>query len=339
MNRVLLVLIVGALATSSASAQFLPEIPKLPGTALPAPKPLPPTAMATLTNVPQQMLLPLPGSIEDQYGVELEAREALTKNTPEGNVFRFLPSTLLWEPPLAVKRDPRLQVLGTNLSDDRNSYKLDTSLGGTLGLFRYDFVGRDASLQLDIFGVAHTRFSPGDLVASDYRAGLPLTWKRGWWSGKIAYEHTSGYLGRSDVQALVIGSRQYQKDEIVLGLSRILYDQLRLYGHAAYAFGYQAPDRESSSGNRSRADLGFEWFDRKPTGFAGTPFVAGNADWRGDQDGQTNLTIQAGWLWRNPYQRFGTARVFIEHYRGQSPFGQLQATRETFTSIGFGFDY
>ena len=33
------------------------------------------------------------------------------------------------------------------------------------------------------------------------------------------------------------------------------------------------------------------------------------------------------------------ARIFIEHYRGQSPYGQFITDREVFTSIGFGFDY
>lgn len=342
-----LVLAALALGSPTATAQSIPEIPKIPGPGvapgLPQPRPVPtpllPTAIDTLTNAPPRVFPPMPGSVADVYAQELEAREALTTNTPEGNVFRFLPSTLLWDPPLAVKRDPRMQLLASNLGNDRSSYALDTSIGGTLGLFRYDLLGRDASVQLDIFGVVISRFAGSDLVANDYRFGVPLTWRRGWWSGKIAYEHTSSYSGERDTTALGFDSGRYGKEELVLGLSRVLYEQLQIYGHVAYAFGFVVPGVESTTENRSRADIGFEWYDRRPTGFRGTPFVAGNAEWRGDESGKTNLTLQAGWLWKNPYQRFGTARVFVEHYRGQSPFGQLLLNRETFTSVGFGFDY
>ena len=336
MNRVIGLFAGLTVACSTATAQFLPEIPKAPGTGvapvLPPPRPLP-TPTETLVNAPIPSLPPLPGSVEEQYATELEFRRALTTNTPEGNVFRFLPSSLLWEPPLAVKRDPRMQIL---VNEDS---AVDASVGGTLGLFRFDLMGRDASIQLDLFGVATARFTDGDLSANDYRFGVPLTWRRGWWSGKIAYEHTSAYRGDRDFQIRAFFPSRYQKDELVLGLSRILYEQLRVYGHAAYAFGFQVPGVESTTANRSRADIGFEWYRRCPTGFTGTPFVAGNAEYRGDQEGDGNLTLQAGWLWRNPHQRLGTARVFIEHYRGQSPFGQLQRNRETITSVGFGFEY
>lgn len=335
-------LIAGAvgLGVAPASAQFHPEIPKAPGTGITrVAAQLPPTPIDTLTNSAPQISPPLPGTVADVYGRELAAREELTTATAEGNTYRFLPNTLLWEPPLAVKRDPRMQLLASNLENYRNSYTIDTSIGGTVGLFRYDFLGRDASVQVDIFGLVITRLSPDDLMAADYRFGLPITWQRGWWSGKIGYEHTSAHIGDEQQQARGLVTRSFAKDELVIGLSRILYEQLRVYGHVAYAFGFQVPDVETTTRNRSRADIGFEWYDRKPTGFWGTPFVAGNAEWRGDQDGKTNVTLQAGWLWKNPYQRFGSARIFVEHYRGQSPYGQFNRDRETFTSVGFGFDY
>ncbi len=326
------------LVVAPAPAQFLPEIPKVPGVAGPQPLP-PPRPIETLTNAPPQPLPALPGSVEDQYQRELRAREELTARTPEGNIFTFLPNTLLWEPALAVKRDPRLQLLATNLKNYKGNFTLDTSIGGTMGLFRYEFPGSDTSVQLDMFGLVLTRLSPDDLMAADYRFGLPISWQRGWWSGKIGYEHTSAHIGDEQQQARGLFTRSFAKDELVLGLSRIFYEQLRIYGHLAYAFNFQVPDVESTTKHRSRADIGFEWYDRKPTGFWGTPFVAGNVEVRGDQGGKSNLTVQAGWLWKNPYQRFGMARVFVEHYRGQSPYGQFIRDRETFTSFGFGFDY
>ena len=329
-----------ALAATAASAQFVPDIPKVPTPTLPPPRPI-----ETLTNpAPATFhaidpLPPLPGTVADELDQELRYREELTTFTPEGNRFRFLPGTLLWEPPLAVKKDPRMQFLATSLKNYRGPYTVDTSIGGTVGLFRYDFVGSDTAVQIDIFGLVITRLSPDDLMADDYRFGLPITWRRGPWSAKIGYEHTSAHIGDEQLQARGLVTRSFAKDELVFGLSRIFYDQLRIYGHLGYAFGFQVPDVTTTTEHRSRADLGFEWYRRCPTGFAGTPFVAGNVERRGDQDGTTNFTIQVGWLWKNPYQRFGTARVFAEYYSGRSPYGQFIQDRESFYSAGFGFDF
>ena len=298
----------------------------------------PAAPIETLTDSPR-VLPPLPGSLADELDRERQAREEFTTGTPEGNRFRFLPNTLLWEPPLAVKRDPRMQFTFSSLPDYKSSFTLDTSIGGTVGLFRYDFIGSDTAVQLDIFGLVITRLATDDLLADDYRFGLPVTWQRGPWSAKIGYEHTSSHIGDKHLQALGLVARSTAKDELVFGLSRILYDRLRLYGHLGYAFGFQVPDVEPTVGHRARADIGFEWYDRAPTGFRGTPFVAGNLEWRGDQDANANITLQAGWLWKNPFQRFGTARVFAEYYRGRSPYGQFIQDRESFYSVGFGFDF
>ena len=96
---------------------------------------------------------------------------------------------------------------------------------------------------------------------------------------------------------------------------------------------------ESSTQNASRADVGFEWFRRCATGFAGTPFVAANVEVRGDQSYSPNFRAQAGWLWRNPTQRLGMARVFVEYFNGHTPYGQFYLEKESNFAVGFGFDY
>lgn len=295
-----------------------------------------PSPLETLTRVPA----PLPGSIAEELAREFDARDGFATPAPRGSVYSFLPNTLLWEPGLAVKRDPRLQFLASTLKNYRGDIILDTAIGGTIGLFRYDFPERGASAQLDIFGLVITRLSTNDLVADDYRFGVPLTWRSGDWSGKLGYEHTSAHIGDKQLQnrgGLV--TRSFAKDEFALGLSRILYGQLRLFGHLGYAFGFQVPDVETTVAHRGRADVGFEWYDRTPTGFRGTPFVAGDAEWRGDQGGNANIALQVGWLWKNPHQRLGTARVFVELYCGRSPYGEFIRERENYVAVGFGFDY
>jgi len=282
---------------------------------------------------------PLPGSVEDEYTRELIAREEFRTYTWRGTGITAFPNNLLWDPGLAVQKDPRMKATYSNQPNFRGSNSLDTSIGGTQGLYRFDFIGQDLQVQTDIFGVVHTRLSPEDVTFADYRFGLPFTAKLGWWQAKFAYEHTSSHLGDRLLRAIPQPVPSYARDEIVIGFGRILYDQLRVYGHYAYAFQLIVPGVEASRETRSRVDIGFEWYDRRATGFWGTPYVAGNVEWMGSQGNRPNYDIQAGWMFRNPSVRLGQFRVFVEHYRGQSPFSINSNVRETFTAGGIAFDY
>lgn len=300
-----------------------------------------PPAEVTLTQpvLSDGQLPPLPGSVEDRYQQELAARESFTSGTWRGTAVTAFPNSLLWEPPLAVKKDPRMQLIATSQDNYRSGWTLDTSIGMTMGLLRLEPEGADFAAQLDIFGLVLTRLSPDDLIAADYRFGFPVSFKWGWWQAKVAYEHTSAHLGDEFIRQFGTPIPSFAKDELVVGLGRFVGDNLRVYGHAGYAFNFQVPGVADTTDKRWRFDAGAEWFLRCPTGWAGTPFAAANVEWRGDQNYDPNYTVQAGWFWRNPTQRLGTLRVFAEYYNGRSPYGQFLQNRETFTSVGFGFDY
>lgn len=354
------------LSAAVAPAQFTPDVPTPPkslfqaqaadpppvlklndSTGLPKPTPLTPAATPGPAMSPVDTLngpvladRPLPGSVEDEYQQELQARRDFTRYTWRGARITFLPNSLLWEPPLAVLKDPRMRASVSDQSNNRGNWSLDTSIGGTQGLWRFEPEGADFATQLDIWGVVHTRLTPEDVIFADYRFGLPVTWRWGWWQGKVGYEHTSAHLGDRLIRAtpgLPIPS--FAKDEVVIGLGRFIEDNLRVYGELGYAFQFVVPGVEASTRTRTRFDVGGEWFWRQPTGWAGTPFTAANLEWRGDQGFTPNLTLQAGWLWRDPFRRLGQVRLYAEHYRGTSPYGQNFAVREHATSIALAFDY
>jgi hypothetical protein len=355
-----------AIGSAPAFAQFTPAVPAPPpnlfqtqaerppavqkldsanSTQLPPPKQLTP-APGTVVNSPVETLTgpvfsdpPLPGSTEDRYLQELDARRAFTQFTWRGTRITALPNSLLWEPALAVKRDPKMQLTYSDLGNYNGSNTVDTWIGGTQGLFRFEPEGADFAAQWDIFGLVISRLSPDDLIAADYRFGFPLSWRWGWWQGKVSYEHTSAHLGDELIRASGRPVLSWAKDELVIGVGRFIYDDLRVYGHFGYAFTMGLPYLENSTRTRSRFDVGAEWFNRCPTGWAGSPFAAVNLEWRGDQGFVPNWTFQAGWLWRNPFMREGMIRVFAEHYRGQSPYGHFFRERERYSSVGFGFDY
>lgn len=288
---------------------------------------------------------PLPGTTEDQVEAELAARRMFRYCTWEGTRFTLFPNSLLWTPPLASKIEPRMQGLVTSLDNYQSSFTLDTSIGGTVGLFRWEPTGRDFAAQFDIFAVVHTRLTPDDLALADYRFGLPLSWQWGVYHGKLAYEHTSAHLGDEAIRALDITNISgYRRDEAVAGLGRYFDPEIRVYGQIAYAFGRSipqplAPLPQLPKPDPWRFDAGVEWAPLCPTGLAGRPFVAVNVQGRGDQDYKPNFTAQAGWMWHNPYQRLANFRVFVEYYNGRSPYGFEYLTRERFYGVGIAGDF
>lgn len=327
-------------------------VPTEEPTPVPTPPPVPYVPPGVLTSVsPAGVsaaglatrpvdLKPLPGSLEDQLDREYAARAGFRHCVWNGTTITGFPNNLLWEPPFAIKREPRMQILATSLDNPQETYSLDGSAGTTLGLWRFEPAGRDAAYQLDLFGVVHTRLTPDDLLVADYRFGVPLTARRGPWHFKLAYEHVSSHL-----QDDLIRTRpatpldEFVRDEAVFGVGRWVGERLRVYGQVGYAFDMDYPVPVVPDDFRWRFDAGFEWYCPQPTGWRGTPFVALNIDSRGDSDFDPGVTAQAGWLWRNPYQRLANLRLFVEYTNSQSPYGQFFRDKEDFYGVGLSCDY
>ncbi len=283
-------------------------------------------------------LAPLPGSVEDNFNAEVAARRRFQYCTYNGTRVSAFPGTLLWTPPLAEKRSPRMQVQLSTLDNYRNDYTLDNSIGGTVGLLRVEPVGADTAYQLDLFAVVHTRLSPEDLIATDYRFGFPLTFRRGDWHGKLAYEHTSTHLGDEIFQDTGRLPINFSRDEAVAAVGRRFPGiNLRVYGEVSYAFFQDTlgfGDRE-----RFRFDAGFEWVYPYSTGFAGAPFVAAHFEAQGVVKYNPNVTVQVGYIFQNPLQRLANLRIYGEYYDGHSQFGQFFRDKETFFAVGLAGDF
>lgn len=272
---------------------------------------------------------------------EPACRDPFRYETRSGSVLTGFPQSLLWEPPLASKREPRLGAVFTTLNNDITQQTVDTAIGTVVGLLRYEPVDTARAWQLDVFGVVLSRFSQRDFfVAADYRAGLPITFACGPWHGKFGYEHTSTHLGDEIAERLGLTRIEYVKDELVFALGRRFFnDSLRLYGQVGWAFFQDITTADNSTPSPVRFDVGAEWYHRRPTGFRGQPFAAVDVEFNGAVGYTPNLTVQAGWQWRNPPRRLSQLRVFGEFYTGKSPFGQFYTTREQWFGLGLSLDY
>jgi len=98
------------------------------------------------------------------------------------------------------------------------------------------------------------------------------------------------------------------------------------------AFGKRRP-----RGSSARYDLGIEWSPLH-TGLWGRPFAAVDLDFRPEQDYTANVTVQAGWLWRDPLTRH-SIRVALEYYNGKSPYGKFLDNSEDFLGFSLLYDW
>jgi hypothetical protein len=247
-----------------------------------------------------------------------------------------LPTTLLWEPPLANLHEPRMFVIPNDLKNAHTQNTIDTAIGGDIGLLRVSPGCNPASgVQQDFFAVVLSRFADNRIAtAMDYRFGFPLTFACGNWSGKIGYEHTSTHLGDDFIQLTGQSKQGLIRDEIVVGCAYRLWKQFRVYGVFGYALSMSSP----VGAKPERFDWGIEWSRQQNTGFLGQPFAAFDMELRAEQDYQPNLSTQIGWQWRAD-GNVPSLRLALEYYDGKSPYGQFFRDHEQWFGFGVFIDY
>jgi hypothetical protein len=248
-------------------------------------------------------------------------------------VLQMLPSSLLWQPPLANQREPRSYF---KITSRDSSATYDTAVGGEFGLFRLQPPDSpNEGLQLDVFAVVFTRFADhARLVAADYRAGLPLTYAKGPYQLKFAFEHTGTHLGDEYIAATGAQQISYFRDDLVAGAAVRLWDDVRVYGQLGVAVNASSVTADKPM----RYDVGVEWSGQDPTGPVGEPYAALDLELREDQDYTGNLTVQLGWQWR-VRNRTRAPRVGVEFYTGRSPFGQFYLDRERWVGLAAMWDW
>jgi Protein of unknown function (DUF1207) len=244
-----------------------------------------------------------------------------------------LPSSLLWKPPMANQREPRMFAKFSNAL--HNTTTIDTAIGAETGLLRLAPENPFEGIQLDLFGAVFTRFDAGLLQAADYRVGPAFTYARDSWTGKVSYEHTSAHLGDQFIDHNPgTQIRSFVRDEVVVAASRYFFDHaLRFYGQIGSAFGKRHPP-----GNRVRYDFGTEYVQPVDLRFPGNPFAALDFDIRPEYNYRSNTTFQVGWRFIDPPTRHAV-RVALEYYTGASPYGKFFRERENWFGVSLVYDW
>jgi hypothetical protein len=261
-----------------------------------------------------------------QYGEYSSPRE-------QAYEWQLMPQGLIYRSYLAGAKESRFRSVWNDERSDGGIW--DISLGGNVGLLRYGNCGdsRPEGWQLGIEGAGLVRLDideKRDVMATDYRFGIPITWGDSIHQVKVAYYHLSSHVGDEFLLKTVGFNRlNYSRDVLVLGHSLYPSEDFRVYAEVGYAFYVDVAEPWEFQ-------FGIDWAPGGNTGARGAPFAALNAHLREEVDFGGNFVAQAGWAWRRG-PATGIYRIGVEYYNGKDD--QFSFFDESVEKIGLGMWY
>jgi len=248
---------------------------------------------------------------------------------------QFFPEGLIYPSYLAGVRESRF---GSQWVNERKvGWIWDIALGGRVGVIRYGTQEcyRPEGFQIDIEGAGFPRLDlehDRDLVAADFRFGVPITFGGKRWQTKTGYYHLSSHLG-DEFMLLYPGARRinYSRDAMVLGESFYPVESLRLYAEATWAFA-------SDDGAKPwEFQFGVDFAPAEPGNLRGAPFVALNGYLREDIEYSGNLVVQTGWSWRGEAGHL--FRLGMHYFAGYSEQFEFFDRYEEKLGLALWYDY
>ena len=210
-------------------------------------------------------------------------------------------------------------------------------LGVDFGLLRRHGATPDDGWQLSVFGSIQSLFNldlPGDaLVNTDYRVGIPLTWRDGAFSTRVRVFHQSSHLG----DELILGGNAPRRVDLSFEAADLLVawerSGLRVYGGASHTL---STSTETYKGGGVHAGLDYVG----PPGRFGQRLTAGlDVKWIEPADWRSGLSAKAGVkLARQSIERRGVT-LLLEAYEGFAPFGQFFVEDFSYRGAALQFDF
>jgi len=245
--------------------------------------------------------------------LSLPARAQDYEIFPTGQVFRAL---------LADPEEPRVFASRLNVKRDAGNFDaVFLGVGYDFGLLRRRSVNPGYGWQLSVFGSIDSLFNldlPGDaLVNTDYRIGLPLTWRNDALSMRARVLHQSSHLG----DELILGGNaprridlSFEAVDVLLAWER---SGLRFYGGATQIFSSSSSAYE---GNILQAGVDYVSLPL----FFGQRLAAGlDVKWLEPADWRSGVSMKAGMMFgRQSLDQRGVS-ILLEAYEGFAPFGQF----------------
>lgn len=247
--------------------------------------------------------------------------------------WKFLPKGFLYHTYWASVAEPRLST--QTVHDFGGHHSLDSHIGGRLGIVRFGEPDAEEGFQLDLMAGVNLRqntdTSDWDMTGTDYRYDIPLTYRRGRHAWKFGFYHVSSHMGDEFLAHNPTVARiDYYRDSLYFGYSYYVTPEFRIYGEIDYAF-------SRDFAKPWHLQFGFDWGPAQPTGIQGAPFFAINGHLREELNFSGNISLQAGWAWREEGAGAGTLRTGLFFYNGGSP--QYSFYRQSEQQLGWGLWY
>jgi hypothetical protein len=245
----------------------------------------------------------------------------------------LMPQGLIYRSYMAGAKESRFRSIWHEENGGHDIW--DISLGGNVGILRFGTRGetRPEGMQLGIEGAGLTRLDRDeefDVVATDYRFGIPLTWGDSIYQVKLAYYHLSSHVGDEFIIKNPTFHRvNYSRDVLVWGHSLYPTEKFRVYGEIGYAF-------YNDVSEPWEFQFGVDYGPNGRTSARGAPFAAFNGHLREEVDFGGNFVCQTGWAWRRSAAS-GLFRMGVEYYNGKED--QFSHFNQSVEKIGLGLWY
>lgn len=248
--------------------------------------------------------------------------------------FQVMPKSLIWHSYLAGPWEPRFASVWS--SEKTEGWLWDIGLGGRVGICRWGSkdCAQPNGWEIQMEGAAFPRLDPElavDLIATDYRFGVPLVYGNGAYQMKFGFYHISSHLGDEYMENTGAPRINFGRNALAWGHSYYWTPDLRLYGELDWAW-----DCEYSE--PLYMQFGFDWVPILSSRSHCTPFVAMNCQLREELDFSGSFVAQAGIAWRNGADR-RMFRVGIQYYTGGNQQFEFYQNNEEKVGLGLWYDY
>jgi hypothetical protein len=259
----------------------------------------------------------------------LVAPMACAESFPAGDVFR---------PLIADPLEPRFFVSVLSLDAPKDTLTAGSVGAGTnFGLYRWPGDRAGEGWQIGVAGAVFSQFNldapSKDLINTDFRIGIPLSYKRGPFSTRASIYHQSSHLGDEFILSGVAPRRV-----------NFSYEALNLAaawefgGWRPYAGGFYMLHGDPSSLKKPGWQAGVDYAGHEPV-LAGARLVGG-VDMKSFSATNWDVGVSAkiGLEFGRPRPERRGVTVLLEAFDGPAPWGQFYRDKVTTYGLSLQFD-
>lgn len=249
---------------------------------------------------------------------------------PTGDVFR---------PLIADPTEPRFFISVLDLHAGDPSYTVASVGAGTnFGLYRWPGERPGEGWQLGVDALVASQFNldtgSDDLINTDFRIGLPLSYKRGSFAGRAKLFHQSSHLGD---EIILSGNAPERVNLSIEALDFVLAWEgasWRVYGGGFYLLSSDIEDQKESG-----LHAGFDYAGTAPVLFGAR--LVGGIDLRSfeENDWRVGTSVKVGLQFGRPRPERRGVTVLLEGYNGPAPWGQFYNTYIKSYGVALQFDH